>query len=375
MASAAERTTEEAPRTIVEEDPTVLESAGTLREPLVEYGGQPGFFNAVRKGYKDEPLLNKVAAQPNHFPQFSERNGLIYTKNREENEVLCLPHTGYKGDNIIAKVIDQAHRAIGHFGAQRTADYIRRFYWWPKIGREVDKFCRTCPTCQVTKTTNQLPQGLLHSLPIPRQPWGSIAMDFVGPFPPSEGHDYLWVVLCRLTSMVHLVPIQTTIKASELACKFIQEVVRLHGLPETIISDRDGKFTSAFWRELHRMLGAKLLMSTAFHPQTDGASERAIRNVVQILRATVQPNQRDWVSKLPMTEFALNSSISSSTGFAPFELNCGHMPMIMQRIQEGTPSVAPGIRTFVQQAIMNLEMAHDAIIESRVIQAYHVNKK
>ena len=112
-------------------------------------------------------------------------------------------------------------------------------------------------------------------------------MDFVGPFPPSEGHDYLWVVLCHLTSMVHLVPIKTTIKASELTQKFIQEVVQLHGLPKTIVSDQDTKFTSKFWCELHCMLGAKLLMSTAFHLQTDGASERAIRNVAQILRVTV----------------------------------------------------------------------------------------
>ena len=154
--------------------------------------------------------------------------------------------------------------------------------------------------------------------------------------------------------MVHLVPIKTTIKASELAWKFIQEVVRLHG-PETIVSDRDAKFTSAFWHELHHMLGAKLLMSTAFHPQTDGASERAIRNVVRILWAMVQPDQRDWVTKLSMTEFALNSSISSSTRFTPFELNSGHMPMLMQPIKEGRPLAVPGVRMFIQQAISNLE--------------------
>ena len=102
-------------------------------------------------------------------------------------------------------------------------------------------------------------------------------MDFVGPFPPSNGHDYMWVVLCRLTLMVHLVPVETMVRASQLVGLYVQEIVRLHGLPNTIVSDRDAKFTSTFWREMHRMLGAKLLMSTAFHPQTDGASEHAIR--------------------------------------------------------------------------------------------------
>ena len=112
------------------------------------------------------------------------------------------------------------------------------------------------------------------------------------------------------------------------------------------------------------MLGAKLLMSTVFHPQTDGASERAIRNVVQILQATVRPDQKDWTVKLPMMEFVLNSSISSSTGFAPFELNHGYMPVITQWIKEGQPSTVPEVKSFVQQVIQNLEMAHDAIIES-----------
>jgi hypothetical protein len=101
-------------------------------------------------------------------------------------------------------------------------------------------------------------------------------MDFVGPFPESSGHDYLWVVICRLTSMVHLVPIKTTTTASELAWLYIREIVRLHGLANTIVSDRDSKFMSRFWHETHKLLGTKLLMSTSFHPQTDGASERAV---------------------------------------------------------------------------------------------------
>ena len=98
-------------------------------------------------------------------------------------------------------------------------------------------------------------------------------MDFVGPFPSSNKHDYMWVVLCQLTLMMHLIPVKTTIRASQLAGLYVQEIVRLHGLPDMIVSDRDAKFTSTFWQEVHQMLGAKLLMSMAFHPQTDGASQ------------------------------------------------------------------------------------------------------
>ena len=98
-------------------------------------------------------------------------------------------------------------------------------------------------------------------------------MDFIGPFSESNEHDYLWVVLCWLTSMVHLVCVKTTIRASQLAWLFIKEIVRLHGLPETIVSDCNTKFTSQFWGETHRILGVRLLMSTVFHPQMDRASE------------------------------------------------------------------------------------------------------
>ena len=123
------------------------------------------------------------------------------------------------------------------------------------------------------------------------------------------------------------------------------------------------------------MLGEKLLMSMAFHLQTDGASEHAIHTTAQILCAMVQPDWHDWVEKVPMVEYTLNSSISSSTGFMPFELNYGHMPIVMSRMDKGVTSSPPGVKTFVQQVLKNLAMAHDAIIKSRVEQTYHINRR
>ena len=199
-------------------------------------------------------------------------------------------------------------------------------------------------------------------------------MDFVGPFPESSGYDYLWVVICCLTSMVHLVPIRTTTTASELAQLYIQEIVRLHGLADSIVSDRDSKFTSRFWRETHRLLGTKLLMSTSFHPQMDGASERTIRSIAQILRAMVRPDQRNWSEKVPMVEFALNSAVSSSSGFAPFDLNYGYMPHINPGVVP-EPIRMPGVNHFVSRALRNLADAHDAIIESRVRQTHNANRR
>lgn len=120
------------------------------------------------------------------------------------------------------------------------------------------------------------------------------------------------------------------------------------------------------------MMGTKLLMSTAFHPQTDGASERAIRSVTQILRGVVKANQSDWVERLPMVEFAMNSTVSMTTGFAPFEIN-GTMPRMITEFR--SQQTVPGIDTFVHTVCNNLMMAHDSIIESRVLQIYQANKQ
>ena len=243
--------------------------------------------------------------------------------------VLCVPRTLHGPRKLTELVIDQAHRTIGHAGNERTNRYIHKFYWWSTLSKDVAKFCATCGMCQAVKPSMQRPVGLLHSLPIPSRPWESIGMDFIGPLPPSpEGYNFIWVVIDRLTSMIHLVALKTSATATEVAERYLHEIVRLHGVASSIVSDRDPRFTSIFWNEVHRMLGTKLMMSTSFHPQTDGATERANRVINTVLRAVIQPDQSDWYEKLPLVEFAINSSENKSTGYAPFELNYGYIPTL-----------------------------------------------
>ena len=134
------------------------------------------------------------------------------------------------------------------------------------------------------------------------------------------GYDYLLVVICILTSLVHLIPKNTTAKATETAWLFLKDIVRLHGLPGTIVPDMDSKFVLRFWRELHRLRGVKLRTSTPYHSQTDSTEERAIGGITQVLRGVIAHDQSDWVDRHPMTEFAVKSSVNNSTSFAPFEL-------------------------------------------------------
>jgi transposase InsO family protein len=142
------------------------------------------------------------------------------------------------------------------------------------------------------------------------------------------------------------------VTVKEIVWLLLKEIVRLHGVPDSIVSDRDSKFMSIFWRELQRLMGTKLLMSTAFHPQTDGTTERVNRLIGQILRSVVHDNQKDWAVKFPMVELALNSNISAMTGFAPFKLNHGYIPRI--DLPVNTDTMFKDISQFAQQARWSL---------------------
>lgn len=219
------------------------------------------------------PLLSGVIKEPDHYKTFRSCDDLVYSTNCVGNEVLCIPHHITKKYSLTAINIKQVHTVLCHFRPQKTGNYIYCWYWWLKMQQEVDKFCYSCSKCQANKTSMQHPLKLLHPLPTLTKPWSSIRMDFVGPFPKSQDYDYLWVVICHLTSMVHLIPVNTTGMVTELAWKYIREIVHLHSIPELIVSDWDSKFMSKFWHEVHQILGTKLKISTAFHPQMDGATE------------------------------------------------------------------------------------------------------
>ncbi len=355
------------------DDPTAVESTGQ-GPPLDEIlHSQLDVRALVKDAYGDDVFFRKILDDPTHFALFRVHEGLVWHRTPDHGWVLCVPQVRHAGRRVTELITSQAHDVLGHLGHRRTSDYIRRWYWWPRMGRLIEVFCRSCGTCQTVKASTQRPAGLLHNLPIPDQPWDSISMDFVGPFPECDGYDYLWVIIDRFSVTVHLIPTTTTVRASQLAWLFVREVVRLHGLPSSIVSDRDSKFVSKFWREVHRLLGTKLLMSTSYHPETDGTSERAIRTATQILRALVRPDQKDWARRTPMVEFAMNSSRNATTGFAPFEITGGTLPRMLHDI---APEPAlPGVTEFAERALDHLRQAHDNIIASRVEQTRQANRR
>jgi hypothetical protein len=200
-------------------------------------------------------------------------------------------------------------------------------------------------------------------------------MDFIGPLPiTNKGFDFIWTVICRLTGMVHIIPITMSIGTAALADKYLHEVVRLHGVAQSIVSDRNSQFTSKFWTKVQQLLSTKLLMLTAFHPKTDGATECVNRVINNILRAIIQPDQTDWVDKLPMAEFAINSSHNKSTGFAPFKVNYRYLPTLQGLLDTIPDDVKPSIWAYADKACEHLCQAHNSIIASRVFQTYYANR-
>lgn len=325
--------------------------------------------------YANDKFFKTVVERPNDYSNFREEGGIIYLNTGDEN-LICVPEFLHQGRSIREIIIEHAHRILAHLGASKTAQYVRARFWWKDIISDVQHYCQTCSLCALNRTNTQAPFGRLQPLPVPSRPWESIGIDFVGPLPGSFNRlgrfDMLCVIIDHLTSMVHLLPTKITDKASDIAEVVFDHVYKLHGLPERIVSDRDSLFTSVFWKRLHELIGVELRMSSAYHPETDGATERANRTITQMVRICALADQHDWVRRLPAIEFALNSAVSDTTGFSPFYLNYGQVPRALK--WDARTSRYPGVRAFAQRMKDAILQAHDSIIHARVKQTRQANR-
>ena len=256
-------------------------------------------LDKVKQGYKLDPWFVVLA----NMATVSQRNDMLYV-----GDSLVLP----RYDGLREQVLRECHSTpySAHPGRDKTLALVGRYFWWPGMAADVHKFVKHCDRCQRNKTLPQIPAGKLQSMPIPAEKWRSISMDFITDLPVStDGYDSIMVFVDRLTKMVHLAPCHKTDTAEQVAWIFLNHVVRLHGLPSDIVSDRDPKFLSNFWTELLQQLHVSQLLSSAFHPQTDGNTD-----------------QIDWDRYLPLIEYAVNNSYHTSLGSTPFFLNAGQPP-------------------------------------------------
>ncbi|KAJ0494986.1 putative nucleotidyltransferase, Ribonuclease H [Helianthus annuus] len=225
-------------------------------------------------------------------------------------------------DDLRTLLMDEAHKSRYsiHPGSDKMYKDLRTQYWWPGMKKDIALYVSKCLTCLKVKAEHQRPSGLLEQPEIPVWKWENITMDLITKLPRTKkGHDAIWVVVDRLTKSAHFLPIREDYSADRLAQIYVDEIVARHGVPLSIISDRDARFTSHFWRTMQSAMGSQLNLSTAYHPQTDGQSERTIQTLEDMLRACVIDFGGSWDSHLPLIEFSYNNSYHSSINMAPFE--------------------------------------------------------
>ncbi|CAN6698087.1 unnamed protein product [Malus baccata var. baccata] len=221
----------------------------------------------------------------------------------------------YMPNNVEIKkeILDEAHVSAYAMHHRGTKMYhtIRPFYYWLGVKREIAEY---------VKVERKKPFGLMQPLLVPQWKWEDITMDFVYKLPRTRnGYDGIWVIVDRLTKSAHFIPVREKYSLSRLAELFIWKIVKYHGVPLSIISDRDLKFTSKFWVAFQEALGSRLLFSTAYHPKIDGQSERTIQTLEDMLRSYVLQFGDSWQQWLDLMEFAYNNSYHSSIGMSSFE--------------------------------------------------------
>ncbi|KAH9706417.1 Endonuclease [Citrus sinensis] len=276
----------------------------------------------IKEGLQQDPLakdlLEKVLEGKTR--RFWQEEGILLTK----GDQLFVPRWG----NLRREVIKECHDSkwAGHPGVERTTALVQASYFWPHMRNDIEAYVRTCLVCQQDKADRQLPAGLLEPLPTTSRPWESVTMDFISALPKSEGCGSIMVVVDRYSKYATFIAAPTDCKADEAARLFVKHIIKLWGVPKSIVSDRDPCFTGRFWTELFKMLGTDLKFSTSFHLQTDGQTERINSLLEMYLRHYVSAHQRDWAKLLDVAQFSYNLQWSEATGKSPFEIIMGFQP-------------------------------------------------
>ncbi|KAH8144283.1 uncharacterized protein LAJ45_11743 [Morchella importuna] len=299
--------------------------------------------------------MKDIAAKKKHsrflpMGECTVKEGLLYYQG-----LLYIPD-----DAAIKLEILRTHHdapSAGHPGRARTLELLSRNFYWPQMRKYVARYVDHCDTCSRIKPARHAPYGLLKPLVPPVKPWSSLSMDHVTGLPESQGSNAILVVVDRLTKMAHYIPTRDTADAPELARLFLQHIWKAHGLPKDIVSDRGTTFTSQFWKSLCGQLDIKPRFSTAFHPQTDGQTERVNAIMEQYLRGYVNYQQDNWAEFLPLAEFAHNNASTEPLGVSPFFANYGYNPQLDVLPAEETRKVTPKeVREFAN-AISTLQAA------------------
>ena len=274
---------------------------------------QPTLLDKIKRCQEEVMTHNKDRLTGEEKGSQKDDKGILRFSSR-----IWIPHVTELKKEILQDA-HSSHYSI-HPGSTKMYKDLKENFWWPDMKREIAEWVSKCLTCQKVKVEHQRPSGLLQPLHIPEWKWEHIAMDFVVGLPrTTTNHNAIWVIIDRLTKTAHFLPINEKFSLDKLVHLYLKEIVVRHGVPVTIVSDRDPRFNSRFWRKFQECLGTKLKMSTAYHPQTDGQSERTIQTIEDMLRVCALDFKGNWDDHLPLVEFSYNNSYHASIGMPPYE--------------------------------------------------------
>lgn len=350
------------------------DSYSNIIRPLLPNDATFGLlFRTLRDGKEGDEVPKEIR---NHITKFKLEEGLLYFRATPGNDDfqwrLCVPECKER-QLIISKHHDTP--AAGHFGTYKTYLLTATRFYWPLMFRHIKKWVSSCDSCQRCKHGLPGTAGLLKPLDIPEARWQSVSMDFITGLPVSKGLDCILVIVDRLTKRAHFVACTKTTDAQFAAHLFFQNVVRLHGVPKSIVSDRDIRFMNSFWQSLHKILGTKLQVSTVNHPQTDGQTERVNSIVNQLLRTFCSSEHEKWTLYLGLAEFAYNNTYQTSIQTTPFEADLGYSPRVPAfenfSLTERRSLVAETLGTKMKAILLRTQ---EYMVEAQRSQEYYANQ-
>lgn len=273
-----------------------------------------------------------------------------------------------QADNLRQTVIAECHDTLycGHLGRDATLARVQRLFYWEGVSKDVRDYVSTCPTCLADKPRTGKVLGLLQPFPVPNRPWEYMGADLITKLPKTaRGHDSVLTCVDPLTKMTVLAATDESVTSQGIAELMRDGACRRFGPPKVLITDRDPRFTASFWQTYTRLMGSTLNMSTSFHAQTDGQTERVNRVVEEILRHYVSENQDDWDTMLPVVEYAINTAQHESTGYTPFYLCHGYEPETPAAFVHGVTSVLVGELSSNDAAERYVQRMHETLQTAR----------
>lgn len=248
----------------------------------------------------------------------------------------CPPNRLFVTVPLRSKIIHWAHTSLltCHPGVRGTMFALKQRFWWPSMAKDVGEYVNACPVCARSKTYSRSWAGFLQPLPIPQRPWSDISMDFVTGLPVSQGNTTVLTVVDRFSKMTPLIPLTKLPSAKETTEIMMVNVFRIHGFPRDIVSDRGPQFVSKFWKEFCSLIGATASLSSGYHLQSNGQTERLNQVLETCLRCLVAQNPSSWSKHLTWVEYAHNSLPTSATGLTPFQCVFDYQPPVFAETEK-----------------------------------------